>query len=185
MFYATSFENGGLDLSPKTIGSILGSWGLLNGIFQQLFFARFIKSLGQRGLFMASLACWVPFFVLCPVANLMALRTGYVGPHVYTAIALQLLFLSTAQMGYGAIFLFTMASAPNKRCLGAVNGLAQNVSSVVRGLSPIMTVLLSLSIKYNVMGGYAFYFFMMVFSIVGFSMARWLPKQTWSINEAT
>lgn len=152
---------------------------------------------------MASLACWVPFFVLCPIANLMALRTGHVGPHVWIAIALQLLFLSTAQMGFGtaysvdlllpnlttratgSIFLFTMASAPNKRCLGAVNGLAQNVSSVVRALSPIMTVLLSLSIKYNVMGGYAFYFFMMVFSIVGFSVARWLPKQTWSINEAT
>lgn len=34
MFYATSFQNGGLDLAPKMIGSVLGTWGLLNGIFQ-------------------------------------------------------------------------------------------------------------------------------------------------------
>ena len=55
---------------------------------------------------MASLACWVPLFVLCPVANLMALRTGHVGPQVWTAIALQLLFLSMAQMGFGRTDLF-------------------------------------------------------------------------------
>lgn len=154
-------------------------------------------------MFMVSLACWVPFFALCPVANLMALRTGYVGPQVWTAIALQLLLLSVAQMGFGtlysvvssfsagltrvtgAIFLFTMASAPNKRCLGAVNGLAQNVASVVRALSPIMTMLLSLSIKYHVMGGYAFYFIMMTSSIAGFSIARWLPRRPWYNNGTT
>ena len=34
VFYATSFENGGLDLPPQTVGSVLGTWGLLNGIFQ-------------------------------------------------------------------------------------------------------------------------------------------------------
>lgn len=65
---------------------------------------------------MASLACWVPFFVLCPVANLMALRTGYVGPHVWTAIALQLLFLSLAQMGFGAAYYVVLLLQSDNKC---------------------------------------------------------------------
>lgn len=66
---------------------------------------------------MASLACWVPLFLLCPVANLMALRTGHVGPQVWIAIALQLLLLSIAQMGFGrCILLIFFAVKSDDKC---------------------------------------------------------------------
>lgn len=69
---------------------------------------------------MVSLACWVPVFALCPVANLTALQMGYVGPQVWTAIALQLLLLSIAQMGFGMVYFvdFLVVKTHNKsdRC---------------------------------------------------------------------
>jgi MFS family permease len=44
-------EIGGLGLPPKSIGLILGAYGLTTGLFQVVFFARMIHRFGERHVF--------------------------------------------------------------------------------------------------------------------------------------
>ena len=54
--------------------------------------------------------------------------------------------------------MFITAAAPNKRSLGATNGLGQTLVSIGRIVTPVMTTsLLSLSIEHHIMWGFAAY----------------------------
>ena len=59
--------------------------------------------------------------------------------------------------------MFLNASAPNKHCLGSVNGFAQTANGIVTAMGPAMaTSLFSLSTRHNLLGGYAVYIVMAV-----------------------
>ena len=50
LFLATPIELGGLGLPPPTIGIILGTFGVLNGFFQAMFFATLMDRWGPKRL---------------------------------------------------------------------------------------------------------------------------------------
>ena len=76
----------------------------------------------------------------------------------------------------GCICIFITAGAPNKRSLGATNGLAQTLAAVVRIAAPLFsTALLSFSIERDLFGGYAVYLVLWVMSIGSLYLASWLP----------
>ena len=76
----------------------------------------------------------------------------------------------------GCIYIFITAGAPNKRSLGATNGLAQTLVAVVRiAALSFSTALLSFSIERNLFGGYAVYLALWVLSIGTLYLASWLP----------
>ena len=76
---ASPIAFGGLSLSPPVIGALLGSIGLVNGLFQGTFFASFVERFGPRRLFIAGIAAFVPMFLCYPAENYAAWRLGREG----------------------------------------------------------------------------------------------------------
>jgi MFS family permease len=99
LFYSSPIEHGGLDLSPSTIGILLGTFGLLNGAFQAFFFAKIIKRFGAKNLFITGISSSILIFLLFPVINLLALRWG-VSPIVWVAVVCQLMVTIVMDMSY-------------------------------------------------------------------------------------
>lgn len=72
LFLAMPREIGGLDMPPSTIGYIMGSYGLLCGVYQFLFFTRIIHALGERRVFINGMMVYPLIFALFPVISMCA-----------------------------------------------------------------------------------------------------------------
>lgn len=80
----------------------------------------------------------------------------------------------------GCIFIFIASAAPNKRSLGATNGLGQLVISVLRAIGPATsTSLYAFSVEHNIFGGYAVYMIFFILSAMSLLLAIRLPKEPW------
>jgi len=178
LFYSSSIEYGGLNFSPSTIGILLGVFGLFNGIFQGLFFAKIVKRWGAKNVFITGMICFLPIFLLFPFMSLLARQWG-VSQAVWAAVVFQLALTIIMDMSYASIFIFMTSAAP-KGSLGAMNGMGQTVASVVRAIGPAMsTSLFALSLQYHLLGGYAVYAFLFVLSGLALLLAIRLPKEPW------
>ena len=86
----------------------------------------------------------------------------------------------------GAVFIFITASAPNRASLGAVNGMAQMIVSIMRTVGPAAAnSLFSLSIdqEHHYMGGYFVYYALTVIVLVTIWVGTLLPARTMSEEE--
>ena len=179
LFLSTPIDLGGLGLKPPTIGAILGTVGVLDGIIQALFFARAIDAWGPKRVFQLGLSTFVPLYALYPIMNLYARAHGLTWV-VWAMIALQNVLLCMMDMCFGAIFLFITSSAPDSRSLGAVNGAAQVVAAVVRAVGPATaTSLFATSLERNWLGGYGVYAILIPFSASLSFVSTYLPSQMW------
>lgn len=100
VFLSTPIELGGLGLTPPTIGKLLSSLGILNGIFQVCFFAKIHDRWGSKRVFIAGLTSSLPAFALFPVINLLARRQGY-SFAVWTAVGAQIVIFIFVNMSFG------------------------------------------------------------------------------------
>ncbi|KAF8875925.1 major facilitator superfamily domain-containing protein [Infundibulicybe gibba] len=179
LFFAMPIHIGGLGFKPSTIGYIMGSYGAGNGIFQALFFARTVRRFGERRLFIWGIVSFMPIFLLFPVMSFIARRSG-VNSTVWLIIAVMLTLMIFMDVAYGCIFLYVTASSPNKRSLGATNGLSQMGVSLARAIGPVLaTSLFSLSVERNMLGGYAVYAILFCISCLAISLAVLLPEKVW------
>jgi len=177
LFFSTPVSIGGLGLAPPAIGRILMYFGLLNGIFQLIFFARIHALLGTKRLFVCGLLCGIPMFMLFPVMSALARAYG-MGWIIYLSVALQLAFALGVNSCYGCIFIYLTAASPNRASLGATNGLAQLLVSITRAVGPITaTSLFSLSLAEGYLGGGMVYLVLMGISVVSIVCGIALPRQ--------
>ncbi|THH30966.1 hypothetical protein EUX98_g3224 [Antrodiella citrinella] len=184
LFYATPIEYGGLGMSPATIGAVLGALGFSNGIFQGLFFAKLVKTCGMKRLFMTAMTAFTVIFSLFPVINYVARYEDGVTPLVWALIASQMFVVLIMNTAYGCIFLYIASAAPNRRCLGATNGLAQVVASILRAIGPATsTSLFALSHEYNWLGGNAVFLILAAASACSLFACDLLPQQQWPKEE--
>ncbi|KAJ3568221.1 hypothetical protein NP233_g5856 [Leucocoprinus birnbaumii] len=159
LFFSTPIELGGLGLAPPTIGNILSSFGVLNGVFQIFFFAKIHDYWGSKKVFMAGIAV-----------------QGY-SAGLWFAVGTQVVLSIMPSLSYGAIFIFIAGASPNKASLGATNGLCQVAVSVMRALGPAVTnSMFSLSIANNYLGGYMVYYMLVVIGGVALLVATRLPS---------
>ncbi|KAI0327954.1 MFS general substrate transporter [Cubamyces sp. BRFM 1775] len=179
LFLATPIELGGLGLPPPTIGIILGTFGVLNGFFQAMFFATLMDRWGPKRLFQQGLLAFVPLYLLFPIMSWYAKAHG-ITPVIWGLVLLQQILLVVMDLAFGAIFIFISSSAANNRCLGATNGVAQFVASVVRAVGPAAsTSLFAVSLERNWLGGYAVYPILLTMSIALFFVSIPLPSHMW------
>ncbi|KAG6906535.1 hypothetical protein DXG01_013413 [Tephrocybe rancida] len=186
LFLSTPIELGGLGLAPPAIGQILSAFGILNGVFQVLFFARIHDRFGSKKTFVAGVAMAFPEgarvecacvecggdtdFALDRLESLVRYAAMSKPPFVDREIDL-------LQMK-GAIFIFIAAAAPNRASLGATNGLSQTTVSLMRAVGPTAaTSLFSLSIERDYMGGYLVYYVLLLAVCAGLYVASLLPKK--------
>ncbi|SRR6266702_3477493 len=101
LIWSTSVEFGGLSMSPASIGLWMAGYGLMNGIFQFVAFPRIVGRLGPRRVFIASILCFIPVYIMFPFENLV-LRHSSRGANVISGllIILQLSALGFSDMGF-------------------------------------------------------------------------------------
>ncbi|KAF9007525.1 major facilitator superfamily domain-containing protein [Cyathus striatus] len=184
LFFSMPIEFGGLGFTPPTIGYIMGAYGAGTGLYQALFFSKIIRRFGERRIFILGIMSFFPVFLLFPATSLIAQRYG-ITIFVYLLITLLLCILAFMDMAYGCIFMYVTSSAPNKRSLGATNGLSQTTVSISRAVGPAMaTSLFSLSVEKNILFGYGVYAVLAVLSIFAMFLAVQLPARVWDAHEA-
>jgi len=102
VFLSTPIELGGLGLTPPTIGKLLSSLGILNGIFQVCFFAKIHDRWGAKRVFIAGLASSLPAFALFPVISVLARHQGY-SFAVWAAVGAQIVIFIFLNMSFGKL----------------------------------------------------------------------------------
>lgn len=177
LFYATSIPLGGLGLSPATIGLCLGIYGILMGTFQAFFFAKFHDWLGSKKLLMLALSFNFPIFALFPVINLLARNFG-TGLVTWAALGFQLCLCVLSDMSWGCAYIFVTLSSPDRRSLGATNGLAATVSAAMRSVGPAATTsLFAASIQHNLYHGLLVYVVLVGTVVAALLAASFLPSK--------
>jgi MFS family permease len=201
LFFSMPISIGGLGFSPPTIGYIIGTYGFLTGFVQLFFFAKLVRALGERRMFINGMLCFLPLFALMPVMNWITRRNGGdIDGVVWGLIGVVILLEICMDLAYGllfslfsideehshlctktgAIFIFVTSSAPNKRSLGSTNGLSQTLVSSARAIGPaVATGMFSLSVEKNYLGGYAVYVFWILLACMAVLVAIRLPEKAW------
>ena len=83
----------------------------------------------------------------------------------------------------GSVFMFVSSAAPNKRSLGAMNGLAQTIVSTQRAVGPAAAAsLFAFSLQSNILGGQFAYAVLLALAGVGLYVASQLPRNTWKVS---
>lgn len=101
LFYSTPVALGGLGFPPSTIGYCIGAFGLVNGLFQAVFFRTIVERFGSRAVFRLSMSVFVLIFGLFPVMSWLVRRETGMSWDVWAVVGLQLCLLVIMDMGYG------------------------------------------------------------------------------------
>lgn len=178
LFYATPIELGGLGLDPPQIGNILATYGVLNGLFQIFFFANLHDRFGSKAIFTVAVSSGIPFILTCPLINALARAYG-LNWAVWCMIGVQIICSMLLNLGYACIFIYIAAASPNRGSLGATNGIAQMLVSIMRSIGPASaTSMFSFSIKTPAHAWFVYYFLLLiVFIAIGTSLL--LPRKLW------
>ncbi|KAH9039470.1 MFS general substrate transporter [Lactarius deliciosus] len=182
LVWSTSIELGGLGLSPASIGLWMSGYGCVNGIAQYALFPHLVSRFGPRSVILTSVSMCAMIYALFPFENL-AFRQASSDLKVAEKllIILQLSSLGIADMGYSASYLFIFSAIPNKRSLGATNGLAHMLASVQRMVGPaVADGLFAFSLINNVLGGNFAYVILVGLVGVGLCVSAQLPRNVWT-----
>lgn len=186
-------------MNPSAIGKIMSSVGLGGGIIQAACFPLAYRRWGAKPIMMAGMCGLCILFMMLPIMHQLALRrppqqeglpTGvfYMLPLYIFLIGLKDMCYSTRSHisasyhwtytpDLGCVFMFVTAAVASRDVLGATNGLAQTIISLVRALGPAgATSLFSLSVEHHIAGGYFVFFFLTGLSMVGVVCTSLLPS---------
>ncbi|KAG2127825.1 MFS general substrate transporter [Suillus cothurnatus] len=174
LFFSTPTYIGGLGFDPSAIGYWLALFGIMDGVFQALLFAKLVDRLGPKRLFSMSVSSYALLMVVLSIMSWLVRARGGVDYAVKFALLCQLVLSVICSMGLGTLLMFITASAPTKNALGAINGLGQTSSSVARAIGPAFaTSLFAASKEHSLLGGNAV--FVILFMLAG--ALRWLGSQ--------
>jgi hypothetical protein len=79
LFYTSKITLGGLGFEPVTVGLCLAAFSIFSGLYQAFVFSSVYDRLGPKRVFVASMMAFIPIFVLFPLMNLSARRSGVNG----------------------------------------------------------------------------------------------------------
>jgi hypothetical protein len=100
--WSTPVEFGGLSMSPASIGLWTAGYGFMICVFQFAAFPGIVRRFGPRHVFIASILCFFPIYIMFPLENL-ALRHSSGGLNAIAGLlmVLQLSAASFSTMGSG------------------------------------------------------------------------------------
>ena len=94
-------EIGGLNFDPPTIGYLIGAAGCGSAIFQAIYFAKIVRYLGERRLFILAISGLVPIFTIIPLASIVAKHWGSRSVGVWILLVSLVALLALLDMAYG------------------------------------------------------------------------------------
>ncbi|KAF8630792.1 hypothetical protein AX15_002722 [Amanita polypyramis BW_CC] len=184
LLMAMPVEIGGLGCSTIAIGYILGILGAYTGLFQTLFFAKFVRKFGERRVFIAGILSSCLSSVLFLLISIIVRRTGVTWV-VWSLLTFSISLFPITGMCYSCVFIYIIASSPNKNSLGAINGISQTTVSLSRAIGPALaTSLFSFSVENNILGGGAVYIILFMLSCLALLPALRLPPRPWDVDES-
>jgi len=205
LIWSTPIEFGGLNLSPASIGLWMSLYGCVDGTCQFAVFPRLVTRFGLRRVFFTCISSCAVLVIMFPLENLVLRHSlGGKTTAIWPLIVLQLSSFSFLRMGYsesfsfhhrgsrstaeptshdlpGAMSIYVSTATPNRRSLGAVNGLARTVASVQCAIGPLAAdSLFAFSVTKNVLGGNFVYMVLLSLVCVGLRLAAPLPRHMWT-----
>ncbi|KAF5379711.1 hypothetical protein D9615_005711 [Tricholomella constricta] len=181
LVYSTSVSLGGLGFDPYRIGAIMGTWGVINACVQLTFLGRIIRRFGARNVQKFAQLSYAIVIALYPVLSFFAKRAGEADGFVWAVIIIQLCFAMSNNAAYASIQILILESAPTRASLGATNGMAQAVGSVMRSIAPsIASSLFSISLEHQLAGGNMVFLILVGVALVGLRLAFLLPAKSTS-----
>ncbi|KAG8762049.1 hypothetical protein FRC12_009212 [Ceratobasidium sp. 428] len=176
VMFAASTKSGGLGLTPRFIGLILGTQGIISGIVQVFCFAPLHRRLGSKRLLVIGLTAYTGLTLSFPVMNVLAQREMWWA--VWTVMGVHILFSCPAVMTFGCMTIFVTSAAPSKSSLGTLNGISQTIISVIRAIGPATaTSLFALSVDKQILGGWFVYAVLAGVNAGALVASRWLKEQ--------
>ena len=100
LFLAMPVNIGGLGLTSRNIGYILGTYGLTNSIFQVILLGRLIRRFGVKTVFVTAVFSFIPMNTLSPIMNILLRRHGF-SHLVWVILGFQLLASLVTELGFG------------------------------------------------------------------------------------
>lgn len=180
VFYATPISLGGLGLDTPTIGAILAVQGTAVGVIQLLAFAKLHDIMGAKKLWLFAMTCALPMVALFPALNVLARSSGVV-QSVWYLVGLQLALTSCTNFAYAVSFIYIAAASPNRASVGATNGFAQVIVSVLRAVGPAAAnSAFSISIERQYLGGNLVYCVMAGMVCMAMGVGVLLPRTMWT-----
>ena len=196
VYLATPVEMGGLGLDPTAIGTVLAVMGISGGVSQLLFFSPLYNRLGGKPLFLITMSFFFPIAALFPIINCVGKENG-LNSLVWFLVGLQIFLFAFASFAIskpsehflclvrvmnhiysGVTLVYINAAAPNRASVGAINGLAQVLVSVVRAIGPsAVNSAFALGIQKRVMGGHFAYWVMAGMVAISLVIGAALPKR--------
>ncbi|KZT33163.1 MFS general substrate transporter [Sistotremastrum suecicum HHB10207 ss-3] len=168
LFLSTPPYLGGLGFDPATIGICLAATGLVNGVFQFMFFGAIQRRFGTITVYRIGLATFCVLFGLCPILNLLVRRNGgTMNGFAWALLVVQLSAQIIVSLTWGCIFMLITSSAPSSSALGTVNGMAQTSASIARAIGPeTATGLFARSIQKRLLGGNLVYLILSILVVL-------------------
>ncbi|RXW25532.1 hypothetical protein EST38_g337 [Candolleomyces aberdarensis] len=102
LVYSTPVEYGGLGMDPLKIGTIMGSFGILNGVVSGLFLGSLIRRYGALNIYRTGIFSLFVVVGCFPAGNALARRAGGIDAFVILVVVIQFLALATISPCYGA-----------------------------------------------------------------------------------
>lgn len=166
LFFFTPVRDGGLGFSEAQIGTALSIRGVATIAVQLFAFPHLVRAVGNTRLFRILVVLYIPTFLLLPLLNVLA-RAGAPAP-VWVGVAVVLALGAISNMAFASNLIMTNDAVPNRRSLGALNGLAAMFSSATRVVGPsAANSLFALSVDRHALGGNLIWAFMTCLALVG------------------
>ncbi|KAL4078833.1 major facilitator superfamily domain-containing protein [Scleroderma yunnanense] len=184
VYLATPLELGGLGLDPPVIGTILAIIGISGGVFQLLFFPPLHNRLGGKNLFLMAISLFLPIAALFPITNRVGQKQG-LNNLVWFLVGLMIFLFVLANLALGVTFVYVNGAAPNRASIGATNGLAQLLVSIVRAVGPwAVNSAFALGIQQHVMGGHFAYWVIVGMTAISLVIGVALPERPSNVHES-
>ncbi|POY73727.1 hypothetical protein BMF94_3265 [Rhodotorula taiwanensis] len=175
LFCYSPVKIGGLGFKEADIGIALSISGLSSVTFQILLFPPLQLRIGTVRLYRALMSLWPVVYMLFPVMSWCAKEKGRRA--VWGVLVCFLVLKAVANMAYACNMIAITDSAPSKRLLGSLNGVAQMCSSLMRSVGPFgASSLFAFSVSRHVLGGQLVFYIMVVLAILG-------AASTWALHE--
>jgi len=126
------------------------------------------------------MSAFVPLFAMFPVINYFTRLLG-MSWRIWVLITFQLFLVVVMDSSFSCVFMYLTSSAPNKRSLGTIHGMAQTTASLARTIGPATaTSLFAFSLQRQWLAGNAVYVILIAFSLVGMFCVLQLPRNAWT-----
>ncbi|CAE6452530.1 unnamed protein product [Rhizoctonia solani] len=171
----TPVEAGGMGFSTAEIGTALLLSGLSGKIITLIVYPPLERRMGALYLFRCTMIMKVSIALAFPLGHICAIAGGKKG--AYLGVGAMPVVLCAGGVAYVSNMLLITHSAPCKRSLGTINGLAQMTASVSRAVAPVMAnSLFAFSTKRKILGGNLVWLVLSLVAFLGVVVACQIPS---------